>query len=170
MSHIYCKHETCIQGILIITVRLLILILVYIAGFHLTSWRPCWCTHIKRILIISFVRDTSMAATSIVFCVSWDCVKTKNSRVWPIPEIRAYILLPSDRVADTRYSCQKTYTYSYSNLKRNRTSKNLNAFVKRMSQKTSSTTETTNSSGAKNKYRQQVQGHACIGHYPSTLP
>ena len=49
-----------------------------IAGFHLTSWRPCWCTLNKRILIISFVWDTNMAAVSIVFCVSWDNVKTKN--------------------------------------------------------------------------------------------
>ena len=47
-------------------------------SFHLTSWRPCWCTPNKRILIISFVWDTKMAAVSIVFCVSWDCVKTKN--------------------------------------------------------------------------------------------
>ena len=50
-----------------------------IAGFHLTSWRPCWCT-LKRILIICFVCDTNMAAISIVFCVSWDCVKTKS--IW----------------------------------------------------------------------------------------
>ena len=54
-----------------------------IAGFHMTSRRPCWCTlnqRIKRqrILIISFVWDTNMAVISIVFCVSWDCVKTKN--------------------------------------------------------------------------------------------
>ena len=26
-----------------------------IAGFHLTSWRPCWFTLNKKILIISFV-------------------------------------------------------------------------------------------------------------------
>ena len=32
----------------------------------------------KRILIISFVWDTNMAAMSIVFCISWDSVKTKN--------------------------------------------------------------------------------------------
>ena len=50
-----------------------------IAGFHLTSWRPCWCTLTKRILIISFVWDTNMAAMSIFFCASWDCVKTKNT-------------------------------------------------------------------------------------------
>ena len=53
-------------------------ILQTIAGFHLMSWRPCWCTLNKRILIISFVWDTNMAAISIVLCVSWDCVKTKN--------------------------------------------------------------------------------------------
>ena len=29
--------------------------------------------------IISFVWDTNMAAISIVFCVSWDCVNTKNN-------------------------------------------------------------------------------------------
>ena len=52
-----------------------------IAGFHLTSWRPCWCILNKRILIISFVWDTNMAAVSSVFCVSWDCVKTKNTCV-----------------------------------------------------------------------------------------
>ena len=28
--------------------------------------------------MISFVWDTNMAAMSIVFCVFWDCVKTKN--------------------------------------------------------------------------------------------
>ena len=47
-------------------------------GFLLTSWSPCWCTLNKRILIISFVWVTNMAAMSIVFGVSWDCVKTKN--------------------------------------------------------------------------------------------
>ena len=43
--------------------------------FHLTSLQPCWCTLNKRLLIISFVWKTNMAATPIVFCVSWDCVK-----------------------------------------------------------------------------------------------
>ena len=32
----------------------------------------------EKILIIFFVWDTNMAAMSIVFCVSWDCVKTEN--------------------------------------------------------------------------------------------
>ena len=32
----------------------------------------------KRILITSFVSDTNMAVMSIVFCVYWDCVKTKK--------------------------------------------------------------------------------------------
>ena len=32
-------------------------------------------------LFISFVWDTNMATVSIVFCVSWDCVKTKNKMV-----------------------------------------------------------------------------------------
>ena len=41
----------------------------HIAGFHMTSWRPCWCTLNKIILIIFFVWDTNMAAMSIVFCV-----------------------------------------------------------------------------------------------------
>ena len=50
-----------------------------IAGFHMTSRRSCWCTLNKRILIISFVWETNLAAMSIVFCVSWDCEKTKNS-------------------------------------------------------------------------------------------
>ena len=49
----------------------------HIAGFHLTSLRPCWWTLNK---IIYFIWDTNMAAMSIVFCVvSWDCVKIKNS-------------------------------------------------------------------------------------------
>ena len=47
-------------------------------GLHLMSWSPLWCTLNKRILIISFVWDTSMTTMSIVFCVSWDCVKTKS--------------------------------------------------------------------------------------------
>ena len=54
-----------------------------IERFHLTSELPCWCTLNKRIFMISFVWDTNMAAMSIVFCVSWDCVKTlywKNTR------------------------------------------------------------------------------------------
>ena len=51
-----------------------------IAGFHLTSWRPCWSTLNKKILIISFVWDSNMVAMSIIFCVSWDCVKTKNKQ------------------------------------------------------------------------------------------
>ena len=54
------------------------LVLQPIAGFHLTSWRPCWCSLNKRNLIISFVWNTKMAAMSLLFCVSWDCVKTKN--------------------------------------------------------------------------------------------
>ena len=29
-------------------------------------------------LLTSFVWDTNMATMSIVFCVSWDCVKTNN--------------------------------------------------------------------------------------------
>ena len=37
--------------------------------FHLTSWRPCWCTLNKRILIISSVWNTNMTAMSIVFCL-----------------------------------------------------------------------------------------------------
>ena len=41
----------------------------------MTSWRPCWCTLNKRNLVFSFVWDTNMAATLIVFCVSWECVK-----------------------------------------------------------------------------------------------
>ena len=49
-----------------------------IAVFHLKLWRSCWCTLNKRILIISSVWDTNMTAMSIAFCVSWDCVKTKN--------------------------------------------------------------------------------------------
>ena len=51
-----------------------------IVGFYLTSWRTSWCTLNKRILIFYFVWDTNMTAVSIVFCVSWDCVKTKNIR------------------------------------------------------------------------------------------
>ena len=51
---------------------------VLIAGLHLTSWRPCWRTLNKRVLIISFAWDTNMATMSVVFCVSWDCEKTKN--------------------------------------------------------------------------------------------
>ena len=58
-----------------------------IAGFHLTSWRLCWSTLNKRILIISFVWDSNMAAMSIVFCVSWDCVKPKNSPVCAFYEL-----------------------------------------------------------------------------------
>ena len=50
----------------------------WIACFHLASWRPCWCTLKKIMLIISFVWDSNMATTPIVICVSWDCVKTKN--------------------------------------------------------------------------------------------
>ena len=50
-----------------------------IAGFHLTSWKPCWHILNKGILIISFVWETNMAITSVVFCVSWDCVKTSTS-------------------------------------------------------------------------------------------
>ena len=30
------------------------ILLIAFAGFHLTSWRPCWCTLNKRILIIFF--------------------------------------------------------------------------------------------------------------------
>ena len=44
----------------------------------LTIKIQCRCTLSKRILIISFVWDNNMAAMSIVFCVSWDWVKTKN--------------------------------------------------------------------------------------------
>ena len=50
-----------------------------IERFHLTSELPCWCTLNKRIFMISFVWETNMAAMSIVFCVSWDCVKTLYS-------------------------------------------------------------------------------------------
>ena len=52
--------------------------LSHIAEFYLTSWWPCWSTLNKRILIISFVWDSNVAAMTIVFCVSWDCVKPKN--------------------------------------------------------------------------------------------
>ena len=36
------------------------------------------CTLNKGILIISFDWDNNMPAMSIVFCVSWDCVKAKD--------------------------------------------------------------------------------------------
>ena len=42
--------------------------------FHLTSWWSCSCAVNKKVLIISFVWDTNIAAMSIVFCVSWYCV------------------------------------------------------------------------------------------------
>ena len=55
---------------------------VVIERFHMTSWRPCWCT-LKRILVFSFAWDTNMAATLIVFCVSWEYVKMLYSdRSW----------------------------------------------------------------------------------------
>ena len=33
----------------------------------------------QKNLILYFIWGTKMAAKSVVFCVSWDCVKNKNS-------------------------------------------------------------------------------------------
>ena len=49
------------------------------APINLVPINMVWCTLNKRILIISFVWDANMAAVSTVFCVSWDCMKTKNT-------------------------------------------------------------------------------------------
>ena len=69
----YFQFEVCLQ----------------ISGFHLTSWRPCWCILNNSILMISFVWNTNMAAMSVVFCVSWDCVKTKNTPTcWQYNELK----------------------------------------------------------------------------------
>ena len=43
---------------------------LWIAGFHPRSWRPYWCTLNKRILIISFVCGTNMAAIYLLSFVS----------------------------------------------------------------------------------------------------
>ena len=42
----------------------------FIAGFHLTSWRPCWCTLNKRILTVFFVWENNMAANCLLSFVS----------------------------------------------------------------------------------------------------